>query len=51
MFLIGNPCALDYAVRSLLDNLPMDNNVLYGKIGILGFMIHESEIREVISDA
>lgn len=40
----GNPCALKYAVRSAVDHLPLDNEVLYGKIDGLGEMIHISEI-------
>lgn len=48
----GNACAISYAIRAAEDGLPCDNNVLYGKIGFLGFMIHESEIgEEVLADA
>lgn len=48
MNMIGNACALAYAIRAAEDDLPIDNNVLYGKIGFLGFMIHESEIGEEV---
>lgn len=44
----GNPACLGYAIRSAKDNLPTDNNVLYGKIGALGHLVHTSEIGEVI---
>lgn len=40
----GNPAALEYAMRSALHNLPSDQNTLYGKIGMFGHIIHESEI-------
>lgn len=42
----GNIAALHYAVRSVVNNLPMDDNVLYGKIGSLGHLVHVSEIEE-----
>ena len=41
---VGNPAALNYAMRSATAGLPIDDNVLYGKIGGLGFLIHESEL-------
>ncbi len=41
---VGNPAALNYAMRSAMAGLPIDNKVLYGKIGGLGFLIHESEL-------
>lgn len=44
MFSDGNPAALNYAVRSGIAGLPLDNNVLYGKIGSLGFLVHISEV-------
>jgi len=45
MFCKGNPACLKYAMRGgLKDNLPTDNEVLYGKIGGLGELIHISEI-------
>lgn len=42
----GNPAAIHYAVSSALARppLPNDNRVLYGKIGGIGYMVHESEI-------
>lgn len=46
MFATGNIACMNYAVRSssLVDNLPIDNEVLYGKINGLGYLIHISEI-------
>lgn len=42
----GNPAALVYAIRVAMKKLPIDNNVLYGKIGWFGHLIHVSEIAE-----
>lgn len=42
MFAKGNPACLNYAARSI--GLPMDNEVLYGKIGSFGFLVHVSEV-------
>ena len=42
----GNPAAVEYAVRVELENLPNDDRVLYGKIGYLGHLIHESELED-----
>ena len=40
----GNPAAMQYAVRSAVNNLPYDDNVYYGKIGAFGHLVHASEI-------
>ena len=42
----GNPAALIYAMRSAFQPTPLsfDNEVLYGKIGGLGVLVHISEI-------
>ena len=40
----GNPAALRYAIRAASRHLPLDNEVLYGKIGALGFLMHVSEL-------
>ncbi len=47
MFANGNPAALHYAIRSAANNLPTDDEVLYGKIGGLGHLVHVSEIEGV----
>ncbi len=44
----GNPACLNYAIRGATDKLPIDNEVLYGKIELLGHLIHESEIGIVL---
>lgn len=43
MYSKGNPACIIYAMRSVMDKLPCDDNVLYGKIGGLGHLIHGSE--------
>lgn len=40
----GNPAALHYALRSAVNDLPLDDEVLYGKIGSLGHLVHVSEL-------
>lgn len=40
----GNPAALQYAARSGFAGLPLDNEVLYGKVDGLGYIVHISEI-------
>jgi len=40
----GNPAAMNYATRVFLSSLPQDDKVFYGKIGFLGFLIHETEL-------
>ena len=44
MFARGNPACLQYAIRAGGAGLPTDNDVLYGKIGSLGHLIHVSEL-------
>lgn len=39
----GNPTANIYAIRSAA-GLPLDDRVLYGKIGGLAFLVHVSEL-------
>jgi hypothetical protein len=40
----GNPAALNYALRAGFAGLPTDNEVLYGKVGPFGHLVHISEI-------
>jgi len=42
----GNPAAMIYAMRSGLSRLPIDDEVLYGKIDGSGFLVHISELKE-----
>ena len=44
MFAEGNPAALVYAFRSATNGLPMDNQVVYVKIGAFGHIVHLSEL-------
>lgn len=41
----GNPAALGYAVRTA-GKTPIDNEVVYGKAGWAGHLVHVSEIKE-----
>lgn len=41
---VGNLACLKYAMRSAFANLPTDNEVVYGKVGGLGHLIHVSEL-------
>lgn len=47
MFADGNPAALNYAMRSAFAGLPTDDDVLYGKVGPFGHLVHVSEIEGV----
>lgn len=40
----GNPAALIYGIRSELSDLPLDDEVVYGKVGRFGHLVHVSEI-------
>lgn len=42
----GNPAAINYAFRTALADLkvPLDDEVLYGKIGGMGYLVHVSEL-------
>ncbi|MGY5048242.1 hypothetical protein ACWDE0_21820 [Streptomyces sp. 900105755] len=40
----SHPACLKYAVRSGLAGLPLDNEVVYGKVGHFGHLVHVSEI-------
>ena len=47
MFAQGNPAALIYAMRTGMAGVagvPTDDEVLYGKIGHLGYLVHVSEV-------
>jgi hypothetical protein len=36
----GNPVAIQYAIQGLMYNIPYDDEVLYGKIDGLDFLVH-----------
>jgi len=43
------PAVIQYAARVHVDKLPIDDDVLYGKIGNAGYLVHISELEgEVI---
>lgn len=41
----GHPASLAYAMRAAFANVPADNEVVYGKAGALGHLVHVSEIQ------
>lgn len=45
MFQQGNPACLKYAIRAADEGLPTDDKVYYGKIGVLGEIVHISELK------
>lgn len=46
MFMEGNPAALIYGLRAGINELPIDDEVVYGKVGHFGHMVHVSEFVE-----
>jgi hypothetical protein len=44
----GHPACMNYAMRTGFSKtpIPTDNEVLYGKIDCLGFLVHVSEIEQ-----
>ena len=40
----GNPACIEYAVRSACEHLPCNNDVVYGHISGLGYLIHASQL-------
>lgn len=40
----GNAAAMNYAVESAMAGLPLDDEVVYGKIGPFGHAKHDSQI-------
>lgn len=51
MFCDGNPACLDYAMRTGMQDrqVPLDNEVVYGKVGLSGKLVHVSELALVPS--
>ena len=46
MYMEGHPASLVYAMRSAVAGLPLDNEVVYGKVQGLGHLVHVSEIQD-----
>lgn len=42
----GNPACLAYAVRSGLARGPVDDEVVYGKVGPFGHLVHVTELAD-----
>lgn len=47
MNMTDNRTALLYAIRSAYGRMPIDNEVVYGKIGNSGHLVHQSELEEL----
>jgi len=47
----GNIACMKYAMRNGLGGLPLDDEVVYGKVGPYGLLIHVSELGEVVEAA
>ena len=41
---VGNPAALQYALKAGMQNLPLDDEVVYVKINSRGHLLHASEL-------
>lgn len=48
MFSDGNIAATHYALRSISTAIPLDDEVVYGKINGAGHLVHVSELGDVI---
>ena len=44
MFMQGHPASLAYATRAALAGLPLNNEVVYGKAGPYGELVHVEEL-------
>lgn len=47
----GNPACMVYGIRAGFNGLPLDNEVLYGKVGAFGHLVHISEIEVAATPA
>ena len=44
----GNLACMKYAMRGGFSGLPTDNEVIYGKVGAFGHLVHVSELRVIL---
>lgn len=44
----GNPACLEYAVRSATEQTPLSDEVVYGKIGPFGKLIHVNDLGDTV---
>jgi hypothetical protein len=44
----GNPACLEYAMRSSAEQKPISDEVVYGKIGSFGKLMHISDLGEQV---
>ncbi|GAF81502.1 unnamed protein product [marine sediment metagenome] len=42
----GNPAAMIFAMRGAMAQMSIDDEVVYGKVGALGHLVHVSELEE-----
>jgi hypothetical protein len=47
MYMDGNPACMIYAMRSGCTGIPTDDEVVYGKVGAFGHLLHVSELEEI----
>lgn len=45
---VGNPACIIYGLRGGLSDLPVDNEVVYGKVDYLGYLVHVSELGDEV---
>lgn len=43
----GNAACIIYSIRSAMNDLPIDDEVVYGKIGPYGHLVHINELEEI----
>lgn len=44
----GNPACIEYAIRTSTEGVPADDEVVYGKVGNLGKLMHVTQLGVVI---
>lgn len=48
---VGNPAALNYAGKVAMKGLPIDNEVVYGKVDCYGHLVHVSELGDETAES
>jgi hypothetical protein len=46
----GNRACLNYAVRAGFSDLPVDDEVVYGHVGRLGYLVHQTELGDEVTE-
>lgn len=47
----GNPACLIYAMRSAMAGIGIDEEVVYGKVNGIGYLVHVSELGDEVKNA